>query len=974
MRRVLSWLCFILLALPIEATPVSALQARTAVENWLAARPAAQMGAQFKRKISALKTIQEGGADAFHIASLEGGGFVVLSADDRIEPVIAFADSGTLEEDEKNPLWALLKRDIPKRFDAHQLGKAIARDVKTLRGRLRGRLRAFLTPSEEWKALLAGEATQLNSQANGKSSITDVRVKPLIASKWSQSKVGSKNCYNYYTPNNYVCGCVATAGAQVMRYHQYPTASVTPVTKSCWVSDEASDQTMLGGVYDWASMTLVPSSSITDAQRQAIGKLCYDVGVASRMDWTSSGSGACNGVLSQGFTDIFGYANSVCQISNVDSDKIENAIFANLDAKCPVVLGISGSGGHAIVADGYGCYEGNIYTHLNLGWSGSSDAWYLLPEVSTTSYDYDTLDNIVYNIFPTGEGELITGRVLDAEGEPVSGATVTGTKSGESVSTVSDENGIYALKVAKGTWSVSAKVAGGAEYLVGSVTVSSSSSTTLLTISAGSFSYVPLTGSVGNSWGNDITLPVTVTPEDDAWMDNTSDWMAKLWDRARLSQVMMPASHDSGMSESAACNNGVVPKGFFCTQDRTIAEQLTDGVRYFDLRPKMCDDGLRCSHRSDDLGGDGEKFEEIFKSAANFLAEHNGETVIFKVSHWNDSSTEAAEVKSLAQSYCGSVLYKASSSTVLNRVQLKDVRGKLILLLDDITPVTLSGYWGYSESSYASAKYFNVYDSYANSNSLSDMSADQLEKWRVHGGEPLERAFMLSWTLTMQVELSQIGSLTIKSMASEANAALEDALSTYVPKYGRPTLVNLDYISQELCRTIIAYNAGLLASDVDLKFGEALPDDATAGEIADVLERVSDGYIKRDVTTLDEYRKLCQWATDHGIAFSAVNNSAHAYLSYLLDLETLLDREIPQDSITLEKLGNGDEAGTKVYRVSLKDIVIGENATEAMLLKAFWVKGSINVRIRSMAVENGAVRVVLESGSEDSEIRILLKI
>ena len=45
-------------------------------------------------------------------------------------------------------------------------------------------------------------------------------------------------------------------------------------------------------------------------------------------------------------------------------------IYANLDAGYPVCLGIRGSaGGHAIVADGYGYYNGSIYTHLNLGWS-----------------------------------------------------------------------------------------------------------------------------------------------------------------------------------------------------------------------------------------------------------------------------------------------------------------------------------------------------------------------------------------------------------------------------------------------------------------------------------------------------------------------------------------------------------------------------------------------------------------------------
>ena len=81
----------------------------------------------------------------------------------------------------------------------------------------------------KWAKLLGGGAQLMSMQ--GISSVSDVRVEPLVQSKWSQGKVGNQNCYNYYTPNHYVCGCVATAGAQIMRYFCYPTAAMSPYTK-----------------------------------------------------------------------------------------------------------------------------------------------------------------------------------------------------------------------------------------------------------------------------------------------------------------------------------------------------------------------------------------------------------------------------------------------------------------------------------------------------------------------------------------------------------------------------------------------------------------------------------------------------------------------------------------------------------------------------------------------------------------------
>ncbi len=78
--------------------------------------------------------------------------------------------------------------------------------------------------------------------------------------------------------------------------------------------------------------------------------------------------------------------------------------------------------GHEVIVDGYGYNVSTLYHHLNLGWAGTADAWYNLPTISTGIYNFNSVIECIYNVFPQGSGEIISGRVLDAAGQPVSGA------------------------------------------------------------------------------------------------------------------------------------------------------------------------------------------------------------------------------------------------------------------------------------------------------------------------------------------------------------------------------------------------------------------------------------------------------------------------------------------------------------------------------------------------------------------------
>jgi len=231
-----------------------------------------------------------------------------------------------------------------------------------------------------------------------------------------------------------------------------------------------------GGPYVWGEMVLHPDSGITEAQRQAIGALCYDAGVSAEMDYSSGGSGASMFDARDRLLDTFGYSNAIRKYGPAIGAVLNGMFNPNLDGGYPVVLSVfdaNYTSGHAVVCDGYGYDNLTLYHHIILGWGGSGETkWYTLPEVVW----WDTLGTCVYNIFVSGSGEIISGRVSHPNGVPISDVTVTAQiDEGGTYNTTSDSRGIYAFaKVPSNTtFTVSASKAG---YYFSSESVSTGTS------------------------------------------------------------------------------------------------------------------------------------------------------------------------------------------------------------------------------------------------------------------------------------------------------------------------------------------------------------------------------------------------------------------------------------------------------------------------------------------------------------------
>jgi|GEM_PF-2602782 len=434
--------------------------ARSIVSCWLQSRPS-PLGTVLGPTVDRIETFSEAFEPMYYVVYLSGGGFVIVPADTSVEPIIAFTTGGVFDPSADNPLGALVNMDVPARVKAARSAPA----QPPAEGNLR-RVRAFAARQrarQKWNRLqvntfpkghsLKTDAGLYDIEATAQAtSISEVVVAPLVESRWSQGSVCGNYVYNYYTPDHIICGCVATAMAQVMRRHSYPDFGVGTGGFNIYV--EGTKQTAYlrggdgsGGPYDWSLMSYDVDCGTSLSSRRAIGAICYDAGVSVGMSYSTGGSGATLNAAKEAMTGTFGYSRAVYGYRNGEDigNGLPAMLNANMDAGYPAMLAIESSdetAGHAVVCDGYGYDQRTLYHHINMGWGGSSDAWYNLPSVPPYSIIYAC----VYNLFPQGYGEIVSGRVFGSSGEPLEGAVVTGlTGTGGTYSDTTGAAGVYAL-------------------------------------------------------------------------------------------------------------------------------------------------------------------------------------------------------------------------------------------------------------------------------------------------------------------------------------------------------------------------------------------------------------------------------------------------------------------------------------------------------------------------------------------------
>ena len=342
----------LLLSVSAIAGPRSYQQAKA-----IAQRQAAMLGIEMDAEVAAsakaaprmsVSSAVSPSATCYYVfANGEDKGFTIVSGDDRMPEVVGYSAQGTYD---------------PDHLPANYVGfmKAYQETVEAL---LKGdaQVSGGLAEARQWRAERAGTAA----------------VAPLLGGiKWNQRAPYNNMCPLYDGTNRSVTGCVATAMAQVMMYHQYPKAlkatikAYTTKSKGIGIPEISS-----GAIYDWDNMLPDYSQSdYTSAQDDAVAKLMYHCGAAVKMDYgPSSGANVTPAILAT----YFGYDADLMQDLTRTCFSLQQwmtLIDNELKAKRPILYsGQSSDGGHEFVCDGS---DGKGLYHINWGWGGYQDGYF----------------------------------------------------------------------------------------------------------------------------------------------------------------------------------------------------------------------------------------------------------------------------------------------------------------------------------------------------------------------------------------------------------------------------------------------------------------------------------------------------------------------------------------------------------------------------------------------------------------------
>ncbi|MBN2226703.1 MAG: C10 family peptidase [candidate division Zixibacteria bacterium] len=337
-------------------------------------------------------------AKCFEISPL---GFVIVPTLKELPPIKAFSDESNFRYDDPEGFSAMIAEVIQDRVRLYVGNYGSMDAVQPEKGNI------LLGPEhrQAWE-LYTVSSDQFAANLDAKDAGEFAMAGPLLTSSWHQ---GSP--YNALCPlgdgGRCVVGCVATAVAQIMLYHQWPLEGMGS-RSFYWPGDYSCNGNSPGQTcsadfsdsYDWANIPNNCNGGCTTDEQNALSELNYEVGVAFHMDYGVCGSGAYTTDVEWIMPNYFRYLDEI-ERKHRSSYPVQiwsDIIRAEVDASRPMLYTISR---HAIVCDGW--LEAGVYdqVHMNYGWGGSQNAWYTIDNLHCDWEGCDPMIEYVHtNIIP----------------------------------------------------------------------------------------------------------------------------------------------------------------------------------------------------------------------------------------------------------------------------------------------------------------------------------------------------------------------------------------------------------------------------------------------------------------------------------------------------------------------------------------------------------------------------------------------
>ena len=375
-----------------QAAVVTVQTAQTIALNFFKVNAPAYGNVQLTATLVYTRTESDNTVDYYIFNINQAPGFVIVSADDNLTPVLGYStETGFNVNFSKYPVNSWMQTTARKTHHSIQQQVPASEKITGL-----------------WSAYAQGQNPNVTRSAS---------IGPLLLSTWDQEPNYNALCpYNSTDQQRAVTGCVATAMAQVMRYWSYP-----PQGKGSYSYDDAppnftnnyGEQSANFGatVYHWTNMP-VPGISNTS---NSVDTLMYQCGVSVAMDYGDDNQGGSGAWVLQSeagagqpcaqyaYVNYFLYdANTIQGVSMRDftaanwTALLENELNANRVIQYEGD-DTSGGGGHTWVCDGY---DDNDMFHMNWGWSGQSNGYFVVTNLDASMYNFDDDEGALIGIEP----------------------------------------------------------------------------------------------------------------------------------------------------------------------------------------------------------------------------------------------------------------------------------------------------------------------------------------------------------------------------------------------------------------------------------------------------------------------------------------------------------------------------------------------------------------------------------------------
>lgn len=338
----------------------------------------------------------------------DGTGFVLLADDDCVRPLLGYSPTAS---------WPVADGQMPAHVAAWMEG--YRREIASAKA---NGSQPSVRATDEWDHLLRGTP---------KAVATEVR--PLMKSEWGQGESFNIFCpYDSIAGKRCVAGCVATAGAQLLKYWGHPEVgrgSHSYVHKTYGTLSARFDTTH----YQWSHMPNKITSMTMQDSKENISLLVYHYGVAVDMSYNPSGSGAHTNPLGNvrrassetALKEFFRYNPALFTAYKEGFTDAEwrAMVDEDLDSARPVLYdGYGTSGGHAFVLDGRDTL--GLY-HFNWGWDGNYNGFFTLDSLSpSATMSFSQLNSAIFRIYPIELNDA-TATLTAVSGNPARG-TVSG--------------------------------------------------------------------------------------------------------------------------------------------------------------------------------------------------------------------------------------------------------------------------------------------------------------------------------------------------------------------------------------------------------------------------------------------------------------------------------------------------------------------------------------------------------------------